>query len=291
LQVEFLGEGALLDAASVDTEIAVPLSFHFLNGTADMGGHCLYALSIFRTKGFSVQLEEKIDDRSSSLACILFILTSFVITALIFLMYDRFVKRRNQKIVLAAARSNAIISSLFPSQVRDRLFAAKDEKYNSQDYATPKRQLKTMIVNGEFQANVNADADDDDFMYKTKPIADLFPETTILFADIAGFTAWSSVREPTQVFILLETLYRAFDEIAKRRRVFKVETVGDCYVAVTGLPDPRKDHAIAMSRFARECMLRMQVLVRKLEVTLGPDTGDLVRLHWSILPTSRMLVF
>jgi class 3 adenylate cyclase len=44
---------------------------------------------------------------------------------------------------------------------------------------------------------------------------------------------------------------------------------------VTGLPDPRKDHAIAMSRFARECMLRMQVLVRKLEVTLGPDTGDL----------------
>jgi class 3 adenylate cyclase len=49
--------------------------------------------------------------------------------------------------------------------------------------------------------------------------------------DIAGFTAWSSVREPSQVFILLETLYRAFDMIAKRRRVFKVETVGDCYVA------------------------------------------------------------
>ena len=48
------------------------------------------------------------------------------------------------------------------------------------------------------------------------------PDTTILFADIAGFTAWSSVREPVQVFTLLETLYRAFDEIAKRRRVFKV---------------------------------------------------------------------
>ena len=33
------------------------------------------------------------------------------------------------------------------------------------------------------------------------------------------------------------------DAIAKRRRVFKVETVGDCYVAACGLPDPRKDHA------------------------------------------------
>ena len=44
-----------------------------------------------------------------------------------------------------------------------------------------------------------------------------------------GFTAWSSVREPSQVFQLLEIIYHSFDMIAKRRRVFKVETVGDCY--------------------------------------------------------------
>ena len=57
-------------------------------------------------------------------------------------------------------------------------------------------------------------------MFETKPIADLFPNTTIMFADIAGFTAWSSVREPSQVFTLLETVYQSFDAIAKRRRVF-----------------------------------------------------------------------
>jgi hypothetical protein len=39
-----------------------------------------------------------------------------------------------------------------------------------------------------------------------------------------GFTAWSSTRAPSEVFTLLETLYNAFDEIADRRRVFKVET-------------------------------------------------------------------
>ena len=61
------------------------------------------------------------------------------------------------------------------------------------------------------------------------PIADLFPAVTIMFADIVGFTAWSDSREPAQVFQLLETLYGSFDAIAKRRRVFKVETVGDCY--------------------------------------------------------------
>ena len=48
-------------------------------------------------------------------------------------------------------------------------------------------------------------------------------------ADIAGFTAWSSVREPSQVFTLLEQIYSSFDAIAKRKKVFKVETIGDCY--------------------------------------------------------------
>jgi class 3 adenylate cyclase len=75
-----------------------------------------------------------------------------------------------------------------------------------------------------------------------------------MFADLVGFTVWSSVREPAQVFTLLETIYSAFDKIAKRRHVFKVETIGDCYVAVTGLPEARKDHAVVMARFANECL-------------------------------------
>ena len=48
-------------------------------------------------------------------------------------------------------------------------------------------------------------------------------------SDIAGFTAWSSAREPPQVFTLLECIYGAFDKLANRFDVFKVETIGDCY--------------------------------------------------------------
>lgn len=206
--------------------------------------------------------------------------------ALTFLFYDYFVRRRNQKVVSAAARSDKIVSSLFPKSVRDRLFAESDEaaplkkgkgnKHNNTKKA-PKSRLKNYLDNGEYSESPSEDSSNQgsSHAFKTKPIADLFPETTLFFGDIAGFTAWSSMREPSQVFTLLETLYAAFDEIARRRRVYKVETVGDCYVAVTGLPDPNKQHAVTMCRFARECMFKMQSLTKKLEIHLGPDTGKL----------------
>lgn len=96
-----------------------------------------------------------------------------------------------------------------------------------------------------------------------------------MFADISGFTAWSSAREPSQVFELLESVFGAFDNLAKKRNVFKVETIGDTYVAVCGLPKPRDDHAVVMAKFAVECMKTLLHLTRSLEVTLGPDTADL----------------
>ena len=52
-----------------------------------------------------------------------------------------------------------------------------------------------------------------------------------MFADLAGFTTWSARKTPAQVFELLETIYSAFDSIAASRNVFKVETIGDCYLA------------------------------------------------------------
>jgi class 3 adenylate cyclase len=97
----------------------------------------------------------------------------------------------------------------------------------------------------------------------------------VIFADIAGFTAWSSTREPSQVFSLLESIYSAFDKIAYHHGVFKVETVGDCYVAVVGLPDYREDHTLVAAKFARDSLHKMSELTKKLEVTLGPDTTDL----------------
>jgi Adenylate and Guanylate cyclase catalytic domain len=218
----------------------------------------------------------------------------FLFTSTLFLLYDYMVERRQKKLMNRAVRSSAIVSSLFPAVVRDRIYpltatestpaatkstAADDSTSKNNDIRksmfnlvdTTTRLLSFLIAEGTDDDNVATPASQS----LTSPIAELFPDTTVLFADIAGFTAWSSVREPTQVFTLLETLYAAFDSIARRRGVFKVETIGDSYVAVCGLPEPRQDHAVVMARFARDCRDRMVELTRELETTLGPDTGDL----------------
>ncbi len=144
-------------------------------------------------------------------------------------------------VVKAAAKSDAILKSLFPTTVRDRLFAEESRALCLKEKKTEaaKTRLKSYLHSEAFCVEDDEEKDISKVVvFKTKPIADLFPETTIFFGDIAGFTAWSSIREPSQVFILLETIYHSFDEIARKKKVFKVETIGDCYVAVTGLPDP-----------------------------------------------------
>ena len=86
----------------------------------------------------------------------------------------------------------------------------KDEKI--EDGNTGKTQIRLPFVNKISQEIANGENSSVSVAaLRSKPIADLFPSATVLFADIAGFTAWSSVREPTQVFTLLETVYSAFD--------------------------------------------------------------------------------
>jgi Adenylate and Guanylate cyclase catalytic domain len=118
--------------------------------------------------------------------------------------------------------SNAIVSSLFPEAVKKQLMDT-DAKEQLSDETLPKGKLKTFLQNGSNCHNVidNEGGGSNIFVVKnTKQIAELFPETTIMFADIAGFTAWASSREPSHVFTLLETLYGAFDSQARRMGEF-----------------------------------------------------------------------
>jgi class 3 adenylate cyclase len=198
------------------------------------------------------------DARMSSIV----VLCVFMFTSIVFVLYTVAVARRQRVVMDRAVASSAIVSSLFPSQVRDQLY--RESEINAEKKNPYAHRHKDSFSTEETEETADS-----------RPIASVFENTTILFADMVGFTKWSSTREPVKVFELLETLYQSFDDIAVRRRVFKVETIGDCYVAVTGLPEPQENHAVIMVKFADDCMNKMKVLTAELAETLGADTATL----------------
>jgi class 3 adenylate cyclase len=226
----------------------------------------------------------------------------FVFTSIVFMIYDCKVERRQKLVMSTAVQSRAVVSSLFPSNIRDKILQDSDEETKTpatSNSSSRKGNMRTYLSRNSIQNNTinvisnSKHADESSIMIKltSRPIADLFPETTVFFADISGFTAWSSARGPYQVFTLQETWYSEFDKIARMRRVFKVETIGDSYVAVAGLPDPMKNHAVVMAKFAEDILHVMKRVMNALSSTLGPDTADLnVRVGLNSGPTTAGVI-
>lgn len=85
-----------------------------------------------------------------------------------------------------------------------------------------------------------------------KTIADSYDEVTVLFADIVDFTTMSSAADPVDVVTKLNDIFSDFDELAAKHGLEKIKTIGDAYMVVGGLPEPRDDHAEAVAAFAVE---------------------------------------
>ncbi len=73
-------------------------------------------------------------------------------------------------------------------------------------------------------------------------IADSYPEVSIIFADIVGFTQVSAGVAPNDLVRDLNIIFTAFDKLTTKYGLEKIKTIGDSYMAVAGLPDPQEDH-------------------------------------------------
>jgi adenylate cyclase len=106
-------------------------------------------------------------------------------------------------------------------------------------------------------------------------IADRFPEATVLFADIVGFTPLSADLPPERVVELLDDVFTVFDRLADERGLEKIKTIGDAYMVAGGIPVPREDHceAIIDMAFAMLDAVRGR---EGLELRVGVDTGPVV---------------
>ncbi len=104
-------------------------------------------------------------------------------------------------------------------------------------------------------------------------IADIYPETTVLFADLAGFTPWARATDPARVVAALDGLFSRFDRLVAREGMEKIKTIGDAYMAVAGAPEPRADHAVVALRTALEMLEATEEWRRTEDVPLDVRIG------------------
>jgi guanylate cyclase len=111
-------------------------------------------------------------------------------------------------------------------------------------------------------------------------IADHFVAASILFADVVDFTPLAQRLPPAEVVGILDALFSQFDALAERHGLEKVKTIGDCYMAVAGVPDPSPDHARKAALLAldmREVVATPATAGRPgLELRIGINSGPVV---------------
>ncbi|MBB6303687.1 class 3 adenylate cyclase [Rhizobium leucaenae] len=114
-------------------------------------------------------------------------------------------------------------------------------------------------------------------------IADRIDMVTIIFADIVNFTEFAARTPAAALVRRLGDLFSRFDALADQYGIEKIKTIGDAYMAASGLPDSREDHAVAGVAFAKALLAEMSggiadgpVLTLRIGIHSGPVIAGLI---------------
>ncbi|KAI8895895.1 nucleotide cyclase [Globomyces pollinis-pini] len=117
---------------------------------------------------------------------------------------------------------------------------------------------------------------------------------TIFFSDITNFTVISSQTSTKEMLATLNALWVEYDKIAKKWGMYKVETIGDAYLGVTGCPERVPDHAIRATQFSVDIMAMISQfktamgssIAIRIGLNSGPITAGILGTenpHWCVV--------
>jgi class 3 adenylate cyclase len=108
--------------------------------------------------------------------------------------------------------------------------------------------------------------------------------------DLVGFTVLSGKTSASTIVEMLNGLFSRFDQAASELGIEKIKTIGDCYMAVCGLPKPRSDHAERMARMALRMVEATEEYGKKnglnLRMRIGLNSGPVVA---GVIGTSKFI--
>ncbi|XP_060077247.1 adenylate cyclase type 2-like [Ylistrum balloti] len=114
-------------------------------------------------------------------------------------------------------------------------------------------------------------------------LAETFQHATLFFGDIVGFTQISSSSSPLQVVNMLNKLFSCFDKRIEEHDVYKVETIGDAYMVVSGIPKPNgQQHAGEIATMALDLLVHVSSMKiphipgKKFQLRIGCHSGSVV---------------
>ncbi|KAG5897643.1 hypothetical protein JTB14_013784 [Gonioctena quinquepunctata] len=96
---------------------------------------------------------------------------------------------------------------------------------------------------------------------------------SILFADIVGFTVLASQCTAQELVRLLNELFGRFDQLANDNHCLRIKILGDCYYCVSGLPEPRSDHAHCAVEMGLDMIDAIASVVEATDVQLNMRVG------------------
>ncbi|MFT5112777.1 MAG: adenylate cyclase [Parasphingorhabdus sp.] len=107
-----------------------------------------------------------------------------------------------------------------------------------------------------------------------------FEDTSILFADIIGFTKWAAKCSPTELVGVLNGLFSRFDDMLDNYGIEKIKTIGDAYMVAAGVPESRPHHAEDLTRFALAILEETKKFNKEqgtdLHIRIGMSSGPVV---------------
>lgn len=140
---------------------------------------CPWVLSVYGT-----QEMEDAHITNQPLLFMFAVLGVFLFTCLVFILYDRLVEKRQQKVMTTAVNSEKVVASLFPKAFRERLYENNNAtKANGKDSSSNNFQSKNVadFLSSEFRPE-----NDNTWVTNSPPMAEAYPHCSVFFADIAG---------------------------------------------------------------------------------------------------------